>query len=497
MAKRSADLGFVLPPRDSKVSAYRWLYAALRREILDGRLRPGTRLPATRFLARQYQLSRGTVVTAFEHLKAEGYLEGRVGSGTHVSRVLPEHFLQVRPDANDRAPIIRKRQRGFSVYGRRANSFPNYEDRPTRAFRTNLPALELFPVTLWAQINARRLRAVSAALLRGCEAMGYPPLREAVTDYLNSARGVKCTSAQVVIVSGVQEALDLTARLFLNPGDRVCMEDPGYPGAARVFEAIGAKITPARVDREGMTLSDLRRTRLVYVTPAHQFPLGVTMSLARRLALLEAARKSGALIFEDDYDSEYRYSGRPIPALQGLDRSGAVLFAGSFSKVMFPSLRLGYFVVPPDLVERVATAKSLTSRHAPLLEQVALCEFMSEGHFGRHIRRMREVYAERLSVLLESVRGALAGWLEISQIEAGLQTVGWLGRGLKAADAAKAAALRKIEVVPLGVYGRRPMKHEGLQLGFAAITPREIRRGASELRIALQAISKGRHDSAR
>ena len=319
--------------------------------------------------------------------------------------------------------------------------------------------------------------------------MGYGPLQAAVADYLNASRGVKCVPEQVAIVSGVQEALDLVARLFLNPGDRVCMEDPGYTGAAIVFEAVGARVSGAPLDDEGMGLraASLRGSRLVYVTPAHQFPLGTTMSLPRRLALLEWARRSGALIFEDDYDSEYRYSTRPVPALQGLDRNGLVLFAGSFSKVLFPSLRLGYLVVPPDLVSKVGATKSVTSRHPPLLEQAVLCDFITEGHFGRHLRRMREVYAERLSVLLESARERLAGLLEISKVEAGLQTAGWLCGATSGESAAKAAAARDVEVTPLRRYSRGCLAREGLQLGFAAVDTGEIRRGVRELAAALEA----------
>jgi GntR family transcriptional regulator/MocR family aminotransferase len=319
--------------------------------------------------------------------------------------------------------------------------------------------------------------------------MGYRPLRDAVAEYLSASRGVNCVPEQVAIVSGVQEALDLVARLFLNPGDRVCMENPGYVGAAIVFEAVGAKISALRLDAEGVELRDanLRGSRLVYVTPGHQFPLGITTSLPRRLELLECARKSGALIFEDDYDSEYRYSGRPVPALQGLDRNGLVLFAGSFSKVLFPSLRIGYLVIPLDLVEYFAAAKSVTSRHVPVVEQAVLCDFITEGHFGRHLRHMRQVYAERLSVLLESARQRLAGLLEISNVEAGLQTVGWLSSGTDAESAAQTAAARGVEVIPLSRYTRGRVLREGLQLGFAAVDTQEIRRGVRELAVALEA----------
>jgi GntR family transcriptional regulator/MocR family aminotransferase len=497
MAKRTASFELMLPARDSGTPAYQWLCTAVRAEILEGRLRPGARLPGTRDLADQYGLSRGTIVNAFEQLKSEGYVEGSVGSGTYVSKILPDALLQVPREtgAEPRAQRPRpepKKRRHLSDYGRRVQPFPALEVRPSRAFRVNLPALDLFPTTLWAQITARRLRRVSTNLLRGCDPLGYPPLRDAVAGYLSTSRGVKCTAEQVMIVSGAQEALDLVARLFLNPGDRVAMEDPGYVGAALAFEAVGARISAMPLDAEGMELRapGLRGARLVYVTPAHQFPLGITMSLPRRLALLEWARASDALIFEDDYDGEYRYSGRPVPALQGLDRDGLVLFAGSFSKVLFPSLRMGYLVIPPDLVPRFEAAKSLISRHAPLLEQAVLADFIADGHFGRHLRRMREVYAGRSSALLEGARQRLAGLLETPDVEAGLQTVGWLCGGIDGESAARAAAARDVDVTPLSESSRGRLARDGVQLGFAAVDEAEIRRGVRELAAALEGMAK-------
>lgn len=488
MPKRIAAFDLMLSPGDPGAHAYRWLYAAVRGEILEGRLASGTRLPATRDLAKQYGLSRGTIVNAFEQLRAEGYVEGVVGSGTFVSKVLPDDLFRVARETGATSPMPRQPKRRVSEYGRRVRLFSGLDARRSRAFRANLPALDLFPTTLWAQIAARRLRRVSTSLLVGCDPMGYRPLREAIAAYLGTSRGVRCVPEQVAIVSGAQEALDLVARLLLNPGDRVCMENPGYPGAAIVFEAAGAKIQAMPVDSEGMEMKSagLRGARLVYVTPGHQFPTGITMSLPRRLALLEWARQSGAVIFEDDYDSEFRYAGRPAPALQGLDRSGLVLFSGTFSKVLFPSLRLGYLVIPPDLVDYFAAAKSVTTRHAPVQEQAVLCDFLSEGHFGRHLRRMREVYAERLSVLLETARRRLEGMLEISSIEAGLQTVGWLRAGIDGESAAKAAATRDVEVIPLSRYTRGNALREALQMGFAAVDPPEIRRGVQELAVALE-----------
>ncbi|HXY51395.1 MAG TPA: PLP-dependent aminotransferase family protein [Terriglobales bacterium] len=488
MPRKVATLPLSLPGAPAGGTLYRWLYQALRSAILEGRLQPGARLPATRDLATAYRLSRATIVTAFEQLKSEGYVEGRTGSGTYVAKVLPEQLLQVT--AWPRQGPVRHRRIALSSYARRLQPFAGMAFRPPRAFRANLPAVDAFPTTLWAQVAARRLRRVSAKLLAGGEALGYRPLREAVSEYLNASRGVKCSAEQVLILSGAQEALDRTARILLNPGEPVWMEDPGYPGAAVVFRALGAKICGVPVDAEGLDLvrgvRKWNRARLVYVTPAHQFPLGVTMSLRRRLALLEWARRSGTLIFEDDYDSEYRYSGRPVPALQGLDRSGVVIFAGSFSAVLFPALRLGYLVVPQEMVDVFAAAESVSTHHPPLLEQAVLCDFIAEGHFARHIRRMRELYAERLSVLLECAQ-KLADTLEISTVEAGLQTIGWLRRGFSADRVSELAAAKNVEVVPVNRYAFGHSRRAGVVLGFAAVDPGELRRGVDQLAQILDA----------
>jgi GntR family transcriptional regulator / MocR family aminotransferase len=483
MPREITSLPLNLPAARRSTSLHRWFYEELRAAILEGRLRPGSRLPATRDLARAYRLSRATIVTAFDQLKSEGYVEGKAGSGTYVSQVLPEQLLDVRgPRAEKRLP---HRRIALSEYARRLRPFPARASRPVRAFRAHQPALDLFPTDLWAQVAARRLRRASASLFAGGEPMGYRPLREAVAEYLNTSRGVKCTADQVLILSGAQEGLDRTARLVLNPGELIWMEEPGYPRADVVFRALGASIRRVPVDAEGLAFEIGRRRwsapRLVYVTPGHQFPLGVTMSLRRRLALLEWARLSGTLIFEDDYDSEYRYSGRPIPAMQGLDRSGVVIFTGSFSAVLFPALRLGYLVVPQELVDIFATAASVSTHHPPLLEQAILCDFITEGHFARHIRRMRELYAERLGVLLECAKEKLAGALEISSVEAGLQTIGWLKGNVRAEHVTQLAAERDVEVIPLSRYALGKSRPNGLILGFAAVEPRELRRGVEEL----------------
>jgi len=492
MPKRTAALELSLPEREPDTPAYHWLYSALRAGVLEGRLRPGARLPSTRDLARQYGLARGTVVNAFELLMSEGYISGSVGSGTYVSKVLPEEFLEAKRPEDAKARAQRMPRRCVSSAARRTTLFTGFEQKPSRAFRPNVPALDKFPTTLWAQIAARRVRRAPVSLLLGCDPMGYKPLREAVAHYLTTSRGVNCEAEQIAIISGVQEALEMTARVLLDPGDRVCMEEPGYIGAGFVFDAFGATVLPRALDIEGITIDEkkMRGAKLIYATPAHQFPLGITMSLPRRLNLLDWAARTGALIFEDDYDSEFRFSGRPVPALQGLDRNGVVLFAGSFNKALFPSLRLGYLVIPPDLVSYFEANQSLARRHAPLLDQAIVCDFITEGHFGRHVRRMREIYAERHSVLLDCARESLEGLLEVSTVEAGLQTVGWLKKGIRAERAAKAAAMQNVEVTPIGRFARGQVRREGLQLGFAAVDASEIRRGVRELGLVLQGLAR-------
>ncbi|HKU68726.1 MAG TPA: PLP-dependent aminotransferase family protein [Candidatus Baltobacteraceae bacterium] len=489
MANHSGAFELTLPPQPVGTRAYEWLYETLRTQILDGRLRRGTRLPSTRELAERYGLARGTIVNAFDLLKSEGYLNGSAGSGTFVSEVLPDEFLTIeRRRATD--PARHTARRHLSEYGRRVRYDPNFEPNAARAFRSNLPAIDLFPVKQWSALSVRRIRGGGADLFVGCDPIGYAPLRQAVADYLNASRGVKCSPDQVLIVSGVQEAIDVAARVLLDPGDRVCVEDPGYPGASTVFESCGAEVIPVTVDAEGMHVSDadLRGARLAYVTPAHQAPLGVTMSLRRRLALLDWARRNEALILEDDYDSEYRYSSRPVPALQGIDRNANVIFTGSFNKVLFPSLRLGYVVAPADLVDRFVAVKSITSRHAQLLDQATLCDFITEGHFARHVRRMRAIYAERLSVLMQSVRERLNGVLEVSDVEAGLQTTAWLPKGIDPKAVQRRAQEHGLAVNVLSSFARRPLQRDGLQLGFAAVGTAQIHRGVETLAAVLDSL---------
>jgi GntR family transcriptional regulator / MocR family aminotransferase len=500
MAKHSTTVPYAFVNLDGAngTPLYRQLYDELRTAILAGQLRAGTRLPSTRELAAELRVSRNTVLNAFEQLLAEGYVEGQVGSGTYVSRALPDELLHARAAQARRAPQPVRKGRTLA---RRATPFAqesiNLSRNPkhTRPFRPGTPALDAFPNTLWARLLARRWRRPPPDLLGYTEAAGYLPLREAIASYLGAARAVRCEAAQVIVVAGSQQALDLVARLLLDEGDAVWLEEPGYLGARAAFKSAGARIVPLPLDDEGLDVKTgaqlAPEARLVYVTPSHQYPLGVTMALARRLALLEWANRAGAWVLEDDYDSEYRYSGRPLAALQGLDAEGRVIYLGTFSKVLFPALRLGYMVVPPDLIAPFTNARGLASRFSPTIEQAVLADFINEGHFARHIRRMRALYAERQAVLLAAARRELAGLLELRPDPAGIHLVGRLPAHVDDVAVSRAAAAHGVDVQPLSAFCLKRGPHNGLVLGYAGYDEQQIRTGVRQLAVAIRSVMKG------
>jgi GntR family transcriptional regulator/MocR family aminotransferase len=478
----------------SPTPLYRQLYDGLRQAILSGQLRPGTRLPSTRSLADELSLSRNTVMSAYLQLFAEGYLEGKVGAGTDVARSLPDEMLQAQTWPARQARSEEASQR-LSERGRSLVAIPVALSRgqgQPRAFRPGTPALDAFPFDLWRQLQARCWQHPSLELLGYGASAGYPPLREAIAEYLGAARAVRCKPEQVIVVAGSQQGLDLTVRLLLDPGDAAWLEEPGYPGARGALLAAGARLVPVPVDSEGLDvaagIARCPQARLAYVSPSHQYPLGVTMSLKRRLALLEWASRAGAWVLEDDYDSEYRYVGRPLAALQGLDAAQRVIYLGTFSKVLFPALRLGYLVVPPDLVEAFTAARMLADRHSPSMDQAVLAEFLAQGHFARHIRRMRVLYAERQAALVEAAKRELVGLLEVRPAEAGMHLLGWLPAGVDDRVASQRAKAHDVETPPLSSYSGEPLERGGLVLGYAGVDAGEIAAGARRLAKALRAL---------
>ena len=484
MPKAVSSLELTLDKRPQHQTLTSWLYAQLRLAILEGRLRSGSRLPASRDFARQYGLSRGTVVSVFERLQAEGYVSCRVGSGTWVNRMEPVDTVRI---TNSEPPVYIRRV--ISDYARPKPWVGLVATEGVRPFGMRDPAIAEFPAELWARMVARRARTFRSWLQAEDDGRGYRPLREAISDYLNSSRGVRCSSSQVIVVSGVQQALDLLTRLLLKQGDPVWMEDPGYFGAAIAFANVGAQVIPVPLDEQGLSVSAGLRmcphAKGVYVTPAHQFPLGMTMSLERRMAILQWASRTGAFVIEDDYDSEYRLEGSPVPAMQSLDRNSNVIFIGSFHKLLFPSLRIGYVVLPPSLVDLFLAFRYRTDFHNLSVDQAVLCDFIADGHLGRHLRRMRDLYASRLAALIEGGQRYLKGLLEISDVRAGLYTAAFLMNGMSSRQAEKAAAIHDVEVVAIDRYTLESPDPQGVLLGFAAFEEAALRAGIVNLAAAL------------
>ena len=460
--------------QSSGVALHRQIYDSIRGAILSGRLRSGEKLPSTRALSKSLGIARATVSMSFDSLLSEGYIEASVGAGTFVSRALPEELMRPAAPTVDPAtleastPKVKARSRGrkrkegqdldsgsgsksssptagdadkvqgyrLSWYATslRSRQWLNFSaDEPAVQLSFGRPAMSEFPMRVWNQLLLHHARKRNLGLLDSpANAAGFMPLREQLAAYLSRVRAVACQPEQVIIVNGSQQGIDLVGRVLIDRGDDVCIEDPGYIGAQKSFEAMGANVLPIPVDKQGVSVDVLKEheklkpgfsPQLVYVTPSHQSPTGVVLSVPRRLELISWARRVGAYIVEDDYDSEYRYKGRPIPALAGLDHAGTVIYIGTLSKVLFPSLRLGYLVVPLDLAEVFTRAKWLADRHSPLLEQQVLCDFIRLGHLERHIRRMRNLYEQKRKLVIEALRKHFGGSANVLGDAAGINVV--------------------------------------------------------------------------
>ncbi len=462
---------------------HKQIYDGYRAAIAIRSLRAGQQIPSTRDLSRELKISRIPVLTAYAQLLAEGYFETRVGAGTFVCSSLPDQPARSESNGGGRSRAAAA-QSGPRRISKRAQLMPKHEIEPwvrgIGAFGLSQPAFDQFPVQIWASLVTRHSRAKGAHSLHYGGPMGYEPLREAICVYLRTARAVKCEPSQVMIVSGSQQALEISSRVVLDPGDAAWIEEPGYWLTRSVLRGAGAKMVPVPVDAEGLNVAAgikmRRKARAAFVTPSHQYPLGVTMSASRRMHLLDWAQGAGAWVIEDDYDSEYRFENMPIASLQGLDSHSRVIYIGTFSKTLFPALRLGYVVVPADLVERFVAVRYALDLTSPYLPQAVLNDFMREGHFARHIRKMRSLYHERRTALVESLEKEFGGEMEIWGAQAGMHLVAELPEDQEWNDVeiATAAAAKKLWLWPLSPAYVGEKKRQGFILGFGNVEAGEI-----------------------
>jgi GntR family transcriptional regulator/MocR family aminotransferase len=479
---RHGLLGFALDATAAE-PRHRQLYAQLRTAILTRRLAPGARLPSSRLFATELGCARGTVLLAFDQLIAEGYVTSAGGSGTFVADELPDDLLSVRSrgrshaDGAERAAPL--------ILSRRADALLALAARPQAApfgmpFAVGQPALDHFPCEIWAKLLEQAWRRPDPAMLLAGYPAGHPRLREAIADYLRAARGLDCRPDEVIVTAGTQHAISLVARLILDPGDPVWLEEPCYPGLRATLMAAGARTVPVPVDRDGLSVAEGRRlepgARLAVVTPSRHYPLGTVMSLPRRIELLGWAEETGAWIIEDDYDSEYRYRGRPLEPLRLLDQTRRVLYVGTFSKVLFPTLRLGYLVAPPALADALGKSVTTLEPTASMVAQLALARFIAGGHFAVHLRRMRHLYAARQAALIDAAGAMLGDVLVLEADDAGMHVVGFPAEDRPFDDRAIAqqAAASDIVVTPLSRHYASPSGRSGLMFGYTAVRPERL-----------------------
>jgi GntR family transcriptional regulator/MocR family aminotransferase len=463
-------------------SLYAAVYRTIRTAILEGHLPSGSRLPSTRILASDLSVSRNTIESAYAQLEAEGFTGRRVGSGTYVQptallpklpnrrRQTPQRILSPKENLSERGNLVRL-----------TGGCP--EPRVVRPFSGGVPALDAFPVELWQRLCSRRLRSLGADSLGYANPQGVEGLRTAIAQYVATARGVKCAAEQVIILTSSQQGLDLCVRLLTDPGDSVWLENPGYLGARNAFLAAGAKVVPVPVDADGLQVSagvkQAPKARLAYVTPSHQYPTGATLSLRRRIELLDWADAAQAWVIEDDYDSEFHYSDRPIAAIQGLDPHQRVIYVGTFSKVMFPGLRIAYMVLPRPLVDSFVTARTVLDGHSSAFFQSVLADFMDNGHFAAHIRRMRLLYRARRDFLLNVAKGSLSKWITFGISDGGLQVLAYAKSAIADETFSKKAEAHGLDLPPLSkLYLSQPVRH-GWLVGFAGLTPELIASGSN------------------
>jgi GntR family transcriptional regulator/MocR family aminotransferase len=453
--------------RAADAPVFRQIYLQLRSAVLSGALRPATKLPSTRELAVQLGVSRSAVVSAFEQLLAEGYAIGRKGAGTYVASDIPEPFGAIHGRRKRPVPVA-KTAASLRDLGGFTDVTAQGDERPFNLGRTLVDART---TELWRKLNARTLRSFGRHHLGYSDSRGMLELRKSVCDYLQAARAVRCEPEQIVITAGTQQAIDIVTRVMRGPDKEVWIEDPGYSLTRLALVAAGAKVCPIPIDQYGINVAEgIRRApkaRAVFITPSHQFPKGVVLSMARRLELLAWARESGAWIVEDDYASEFRYGGRPLASLQGLDEAERVIYIGTLNKALFPGLRLGYAVVPPSLVRPFVTARYLMDRQPSSLCQAVVAAFMEEGHFAAHIRRMREMYRNQRDALVTALRRRLGDHLTVDPPDQGMHLVAYTRRGLSDVTIERAGREHGVVVRAMSrLYVEAPAQ-SALMLGFS------------------------------
>jgi GntR family transcriptional regulator/MocR family aminotransferase len=481
--------------RNATEPLHQQLYRQIRDQLVNGSFTDSSsRLPSSRGLAADLGISRLTVNLAFSKLHAEGYLESRVGSGTFVAKSLPESFLnspRPRPQpVVERQPRLSKRVRNIPDQRSGKQFDLGVAGAPGVSFVPALPALDEFPVEVWERLRAEVLARKGAHLLQYASSRGDPDLRKAIAVYLCDHRGARCQPDQIIITAGTQQAMMIAAMALVNPGEVAWMEDPGFYQARRAFGFAGATVVPRPVDNEGIVIgrpSKRASPKIIYVTPSHQFPLGMTMSLARRTALIEFARARDAYIFEDDHNSEFRFTGPPLPCLQGLDNAGRVIYAGTMSKILYASLRLGYLLAPEQLVEPMIKIRAVMDQHSPAIDQATLARFITEGYFLSHIKRMRKLYADRRDFFIEQFNKLLGQHFVLQVPEAGLHFVAWLRRKDDLARITETCAEIGIRPSPLSSCFINTESAPALTFGFAAWSRAQIREGLTKFAAALNA----------
>ncbi len=488
MPKEIEEIPFVNIRFDnsSAVPLYKQLYEGIKESILSGRLKGGLKLPGTRTLAEEFRVSRNTIILAFEQLIAEGYIKGKAGAGTYVAEDVPDKIMvkeKRRANAENSLPQLMSNS-GLKAVIASQRFMPENNIVP---FQHGIPSVDDFPFDTWLKVMNKTMRSISTKKLADIDGTGYKDLREEIAVYLRTYRAVNCTPEQIFIVNGSQQGLYLISRILMKEKDNVLLEDPFYFGVRNAIGSSGVNIIPVPVDDEGLqidhAIKNIRSANFIYTTPSHQYPLGSVLSTSRRLKLLEYAGENNVWIIEDDYDGEFRYTGSPLPSLQGMDRWGRVIYIGTFSKVLFPGLRLGYIVLPSaELVDLLAAERLVIDRQSPIIEQIVLAEFMKEGHFTRHIRKMRMLYKERQEFLINEIRKEIGSLIKVQPSASGMHLLAWLPEDLDDKEVSKELRCNNVTAQALSNCVLQTKRKPALILGYTAFNKEKIKWGVSILK---------------